>query len=103
MPPEIYRHNDTAEIYEVICNARIEKTGELVIVYKHTISGERWIRPALEFNDGRFVRITCCVVCDEQTGRREENSIYLPSKDPNGKDLGPLCESCCDERLGPHC
>lgn len=46
-------------------------------------------------------KIQRCVACDEPTGRCEEDSIYLPPKDPNGSDLGPLCEACCDERDPP--
>ena len=42
-----------------------------------------------------------CYICDALTGRCEEDSIYLPPKDPNGNDLGPLCEACCDERDPP--
>lgn len=39
-----------------------------------------------------------CCVCDEPTGRCEEDAIYLPSADPNGNDLGPLCGPCYEER-----
>lgn len=46
-------------------------------------------------------KIQRCYVCDAPTGRCEEDSIYLPPKDPNGSDLGPLCEACCDERDPP--
>jgi len=54
---ELYQHLKTGGIYEVICNAAIEKTGELVVVYRNTKTGERWVRPAAEFNDSRFKRI----------------------------------------------
>lgn len=46
-------------------------------------------------------KIQRCYVCNEPTGRCEEDAIYLPPKDPNGSDLGPLCEACCDERDPP--
>lgn len=39
-----------------------------------------------------------CYVCDALTGRCGEDSIYLPPLDPNGNDLGPLCEECAEER-----
>lgn len=58
MKPERYKHKKTGGIYSVICNANIEKTGELVVVYQNEKTGERWVRPADEFNDGRFERIT---------------------------------------------
>lgn len=43
-----------------------------------------------------------CVCCDSPTGRCEEDSIFLPPKDPNGNGLGPLCEECCDAYLVPN-
>jgi hypothetical protein len=55
--PERYRHNKTGGVYEVICNATIEKTLELAVVYRNVATGDRWVRPASEFNDGRFTRI----------------------------------------------
>lgn len=58
MGPELYRHKKTGGIYEVICNAHIEATLELAVVYRNTVTGERWVRPAAEFNDGRFERVT---------------------------------------------
>ena len=52
----LYRHKKTAGIYEVICDATRETDGELMVVYRNTATGERWVRPATEFNDGRFER-----------------------------------------------
>lgn len=54
---ELYRHEKTGGVYQVICNAQLEKTGEPVIVYSNVATGEVWVRPAAEFNDGRFTRI----------------------------------------------
>ncbi|MBF0350920.1 MAG: hypothetical protein HQM11_07790 [SAR324 cluster bacterium] len=75
---ELYRHKKTDGIYEVICNAYIEATfddtHELVVVYRNTVTGERWVRLASEFNDGRFERITIkeidskfCPYCNTRT------------------------------------
>ena len=36
-----------------------------------------------------------CEVCDEPTGRCEDDSIYLDLKDFNCS-LGPLCEECAN-------
>ena len=55
---ETYRHVKTNGVYEVICNARNEKSLETMVVYRKVDTGERWVRPAAEFNDGRFVRLT---------------------------------------------
>lgn len=54
---EIYRHKKTGGIYGVVCNATRESDGELMVVYRNIETGERWIRPASEFNDGRFERL----------------------------------------------
>lgn len=55
--PEIYRHRKTGGIYGVICNATRENDGELLVVYRNMETGDRWVRPASEFNDGRFERV----------------------------------------------
>ena len=54
---ELYRHEKTGGVYEVICNATAEATGELLVVYRNIETGARWARPAAEFNDGRFTRL----------------------------------------------
>jgi len=51
---ELYRHKKTGGIYEVICNATRESDGVLLVVYKNTKTGDRWVRPSAEFCDGRF-------------------------------------------------
>jgi hypothetical protein len=53
---ELYRHTKSGCIYEAICNATIEKTGALAVVYRNIETGESWVRPAVEFYDGRFDR-----------------------------------------------
>lgn len=45
------------------------------------------------------MKVQRCVICDEPTGRCEEDSIYLPL--PNGDDVGPLCGDCYEERDPP--
>ncbi len=57
MLPEIYRHKKTGGIYGVLCNATRESDGVLLVVYRNLDTGERWARPADEFNDGRFERV----------------------------------------------
>jgi hypothetical protein len=55
--PELYRHNKTGGIYEIIFQAIIEKTLEPVIVYRNIATGINWVRPVYEFHDGRFTKI----------------------------------------------
>lgn len=54
---EVYRHKKTGGIYGVICNATRESDGVLLVVYRNLDTGDRWARPADEFNDGRFERV----------------------------------------------
>ena len=37
-----------------------------------------------------------CVVCNEPTGRCEEDSIFLEPTYGNQAPVGPLCECCFD-------
>lgn len=60
-PGEYYKHVKTSVVYKVICNALIEKTKELAVVYQNVSTSEYWVRPATEFNDGRFERISLMV------------------------------------------
>ena len=57
MERELYLHKKSGGLYEVICNATNESNKELMVVYRNMITGERWVRPADEFNDGRFTRV----------------------------------------------
>lgn len=55
---ELYRHIKTGGVYEVICNAQDESAPErMLIVYRNVKTGDRWVRSAVEFNDGRFERV----------------------------------------------
>lgn len=54
---EIYRHKKTGGVYAVVCNATSESDGVLLVVYRNLDTGARWVRPAEEFNDGRFERV----------------------------------------------
>ncbi len=57
LAPETYLHKKTGRLYEVLCNATRESDGVLMVVYKSIATGDRWVRPADEFNDGRFERV----------------------------------------------
>jgi hypothetical protein len=54
---EVYRHKKSGGIYGVVCNATSEHDSVLLVVYRNLETGERWVRPAEEFNDGRFDRV----------------------------------------------
>lgn len=42
-------------MYVLIMDARLEKTGEVMVLYQSLSTGTLWIRPKAEFFDGRFV------------------------------------------------
>ena len=52
-----YRHKKTRGTYRVMCIARIEKTLEDAVVYVYEKDHTPWVRPLVEFADGRFVEI----------------------------------------------
>ena len=55
---ELWRHKKTGDIYEVICVAVLESNPDvLMVVYRNEVTGDRWVLPGLEFNDGRFERV----------------------------------------------
>lgn len=54
---EVFRHKKSGGIYGVVCNATRESDGVLLVVYRNLETGDRWVRPAEEFNDGRFERV----------------------------------------------
>jgi len=39
-----------------------------------------------------------CYVCEQPTGRCEEDSLYLEPEFEHQSSLGPLCEGCFEER-----
>ena len=54
---EIYRHVKTGGFYRLEGRACIEATVEQVVIYSSMRDGAWWVRPATEFDDGRFERI----------------------------------------------
>lgn len=55
----IYKHVKTGGLYQVIeWNAKQEATLDEVVVYRNLASGLVWVRPYVEFLDGRFKCLT---------------------------------------------
>jgi len=46
--------------------------------------------------------IEYCENCDEETGNagRGDDSVFVVR---NGKEIGPLCDTCCNDFLCPQC
>jgi len=50
-----YQHIKTGGVYVFECQAKDEKTAAALAVYRNVATGEFWVRPLAEFQDGRFV------------------------------------------------
>lgn len=51
---EVYRHKKTGGIYAIVCYANREGDGVELVVYRNVETGDVWVRPRTEFEDGRF-------------------------------------------------
>ena len=54
----LFLHNKTYRLYSFICEAKYEDTKKDAVVYKSLETQKVFVRPATEFYDGRFTRIT---------------------------------------------
>ena len=56
---EIWRHVKTGGLYSVVTTALNEANGgaSQIVVYQSVTDGRIWARDAIEFNDGRFVKV----------------------------------------------
>lgn len=52
-----WRHVKTGGVYELLMHASDEATKRDQVVYRAAVGGRVWVRPALEFYDGRFVQL----------------------------------------------
>lgn len=48
--PRRFRHYKGG-MYEVVCEARLESTQTLMMVYRNIDTGDIWVRPRAEFDD----------------------------------------------------
>ena len=51
------QHLKTGGFYRIICLAKIEASLEEAYVYEALFNGSYWIRPQIEMEDGRFIRV----------------------------------------------
>lgn len=54
---ERYRDKNTGVIYEVICNATLVNGNALMVVFRNTETGDRWIMASDEFVGWIFERV----------------------------------------------
>jgi hypothetical protein len=52
---EVYRHVKTGGLYEFVACGLMEATHISVVTYRSLADGRVWVRPVVEFFDGRFV------------------------------------------------
>jgi hypothetical protein len=51
-----WRHVKTGGIYTIVSEGLLEADMTEVVVYRKVANGQIWVRPRVEFYDGRFVR-----------------------------------------------
>jgi hypothetical protein len=52
-----HRHVKTQGVYILLHRALLEKDKTPMCVYQGVVTGQIWVRPAAEFDDGRFMQI----------------------------------------------
>ena len=57
------QHLKTGGFYRVLCLAKIEVSLEEAYVYEALINGSHWIRPQIEMEDGRFIKVNLLSSC----------------------------------------
>lgn len=50
----LWLHLRTLGVYRKICEGILENSLEKVVIYQSLIDSKIWVRPAVEFYDGRF-------------------------------------------------
>ncbi len=54
----MYKHLRTNRVYCLLMRARDKHTGEEMVVFQSVKSGRVWIRPSIEFFDGRYLDLS---------------------------------------------
>lgn len=54
---EIWRHKRTKEMYRIVAVGHIEADHSPCVTYQAVNSGVVWVRPSIEFFDGRFEKV----------------------------------------------
>lgn len=55
---EVWRHNKTQGLYQILAIGKEESDLTDVVIYKSLKDGQVWVRNKEEFLDGRFVKET---------------------------------------------
>ncbi|HFE9155792.1 DUF1653 domain-containing protein [Streptococcus agalactiae] len=53
---DLYKDNETGDIYHVMCHGKLEHNLKPVVIYQD-LEDEVWVRPLKEFYDGRFEKV----------------------------------------------
>jgi len=53
---DIWLHVKTHKLYRFVASGKLENDATAVVVYQSVDTGDIWVRPLLEFCDGRFVQ-----------------------------------------------
>ncbi len=55
---DLYRHQRSRGVYEVIAVGTLEANLTRVVVYRSIVTSAVWVRPHAEFADGRFEHLS---------------------------------------------
>ena len=59
---QIWQHVKSGGLYVVVGHGVIEADLTPAVIYRSLLDGITWVRPAAEFNDGRFKNLSVCEV-----------------------------------------
>ncbi|MGI4860491.1 MAG: DUF1653 domain-containing protein [Janthinobacterium lividum] len=65
MENTVFKHQRTGRLYAFVLKAKLEASGEEVVVYRSLKSGRTWVRPSAEFFDGRYALATAAQKLEE--------------------------------------
>lgn len=90
----IVQHAKTGGMYELTGTAKLESSGQELTIYTSMEDGQVWARPAVEFNDGRFVRVTeWPSTCAHEWGCVNDGK--------HGRDEEWVCRKCGEREYRP--
>lgn len=71
----VYKHQRTGRLYAFVVKAKLETSGEEVVVYRSLKSGRIWVRPSVEFFDGRYALATVARTFDDTSGGLRHSQV----------------------------
>jgi hypothetical protein len=93
---EIWQHVKSGGLYRVVGECLLEKDLTHLTIYKSLMNGQQWVRPSLEFHDGRFRIVSLkslSVLLTPDEWLEQPEFIGVTIMDPDGWDRKNFAES----------